>query len=40
MLILNVNEIYPSIPEKIDDVFENVKSDYLRSKKISLAEKT
>ena len=37
--ILNVNEIYPSIPEKIDDVFENVKSDYLRSKKISLAEK-
>ena len=37
--ILNVNEIYPSIPEKLDNIFENVKNDYLISKKISLAEK-
>ena len=36
--ILNVNKIYPSIPEKIDDIFENVKKDYLISEKISLAE--
>ena len=36
--ILNVNEIYPSTPEKLDNIFENVKNDYLISKKISLAE--
>jgi hypothetical protein len=32
--IINVNEIYPSKVEKIDSVFEKVKLDFIRSKKL------
>ena len=36
--IINVDEIYPSKTENIDDIFANVKSDFIKSKKLKYAE--
>ncbi len=38
--IINVEEIYPSKEQNIDNVYENVLSDFIKSKKIKFAKET